>query len=783
MLNLYSLCIVVLAILLPAGVDDLYAYGEVSEINSQPSTSNDDKVVRRVRFVDNHSFGNGNLRTIIRTKPNRRVLGIPGANLWYGFYQLSGGRFGEAPSLLDHSVVAQDIQRLESFYENQGFFDAHVDTSILEYKRNRVEVTFFIDEGERSKLKQVTYSGLSELVDELNKQEFMLDSPLTQLSENDTTFEANENFTYEKAINERNRIISFLRNNGYAAVQRDSVETFVRPDSINPLNLYLLYKVYPGDIYNFGDMHINVSGPQDDDITFETDTLSGEPHTIDSFSINMSKSPESHTQFSLLTNHLMFKPGERYNHDLYQRTLNQYQNLGMFTVRQFDLNTDGNPPDFNQSHLPVYLDMQTLPRHRFRTDVFGMQRVGFGAGAGISYINNNLFGNAETFEIGFKGSFEYVNSSFLRSYEANSEYTVPRLASPFSWLNNRRYFLNTRTRYRFSVAEVSQLDFNIDANFRFSQQFEVIHSKKSTSFLDLIELDWLDASATPNFRDMLFDRFSDENGNVDLLQINRILEDFNPQFSSIIRYTFRTSDTDLIKRNFGYYSEAAIEIGGNIPYLIDRFVVTSDTLEGNIPSLNLTSRSLTYSQFFKTHLDFRRYKPVFSNGVFAYRGFAGYSQPYGVNPHIPLNRRFFAGGSNDIRGWPPLRLGPGKIEQTEVSINGGEIKLAGFMEYRHTFLENVLSTDWGLAFFTDFGNIWYGHRSNHKGLIEDDHPDGIFRFNEFYNEIAVGSGFGLRLDWDYIVLRIDAAYRIHDLQEGWFNVSGNYLHFGIGHSF
>ncbi|MEX2641517.1 MAG: BamA/TamA family outer membrane protein [Balneolales bacterium] len=790
LLKMYSLWFVFFIFLVPAGPDDLYAAGKSSDANYKSLIATDeDKVVRRVRFVNNDSFSNGSLRTIIRTRTNRQVLGIPGASLWYGLYRLSGGRFGEAPSLLDRDVVARDIQRLESYYENHGYFEASIDTSIIEYEPNRVEVSFFIHEGRRSRLTQVVYDGLPEFADKHLAENFMGRSPLTQTPVNDTTYESGQDFTYEQVITERDRIVSFLRNQGYAAVQRDSIESYVRQDSLNHLDLYLMYKIYPGSLYKFGDLNISLSGPQDGDIEFETDTLKGEPFAIEPFTINLRKSPESFTHFDLLTNHVLFRPGDLYEHDLYMRTVNQYQNLGMLTVRQFGL-SEGGLPDFGQEHLPVYLDMQTLPKHRFRTDVFGMQRVGFGAGAGIRYINSNLFGSAETFALGFKGSFEYIGSNrslqgsteFLRSLEANAEYTVPRLAFPFALLDNSPYFVNTRTRYNFSVAQVSQQYFNIDANIRFNQQFEVIHNRKSTSFLDLIELDWLDASASDEFRDRLYERFRNRDSivnagdsGIDSLQVNLILEDFNPQFSSIVRYTFRTSDTDLIQRNYGYYSEASIEIGGNIPYFIDRLVVTPGTLEGTIPSLSLTARDLTYSQFIKASFDFRRYNPVLGNGVFAYRAYAGFAQSYGINSQIPLNRRFFAGGSNDIRGWPPLRLGPGAVEQGEVSINGGEIKLAGFMEYRHTFLKNFLSTNWSMALFTDFGNIWYGPRSRFE--------EGRFKWDDFYKEVAVGSGFGLRLDWDYLILRIDAAYRVHDLQEGWFNVGDQYLHFGIGHSF
>jgi outer membrane protein insertion porin family len=218
-----------------------------------------------------------------------------------------------------------------------------------------------------------------------------------------------------------------------------------------------------------------------------------------------------------------------------------------------------------------------------------------------------------------------------------------------------------------------------------------------------------------------------------------------------------------------------LELGGNLPYLIERFGVNPDTLTGSIPSV--AGARLTYSRYIKGSADYRRYLPLGRNTVFAYRGFLGIAYPYGETRQIPLNRRFFAGGSNDIRGWPPLRLGPGNLDQTEVPINGGDIKISGNLEIRQQLLRSFLSTNWGLALFSDFGNIWYGPRS--------DFSEGKFRFDGFFNEIAVGGGLGLRLDWEFVVFRIDLAYRIHDLQDGWFQAGFNdyFIHFGLGHSF
>jgi hypothetical protein len=378
---------------------------------------------------------------------------------------------------------------------------------------------------------------------------------------------------------------------------------------------------------------------------------------------------------------------------------------------------------------------------------------------------------------------------FFQSFETRVEYSLPRLIFPFSSLDDNVFFSNGRTRYSLSFTRSNQLLFDINSDIRFNIRYEVQHNERFSSFLDLLELDLLDTDPTPQFRQALSDEFGE-----DSFEFQRILEDFRPQVSSILRYTFRSQRTDLIKRNYGYFSEYSIALGGNIPYLTDRFIVTPDTLEGNLPPLIPGSQnSLAYSRFVKGTADYRRYVPISNNGVFAYRGFLGLAFPYGNSNSIPLNQRFYAGGANDIRGWDIYSLGPGAIPLDEVTINGGEIKLLAQTEVRQRIIRDFLSANWIAAWFTDAGNIWYGPRttfpspetttqqtiSERERLLEL----GKFKFDEFYKQIAVGSGFGLRIDWNYAVVRFDLAFRIHDLQRGWFEDSQPYFTFGIGHSF
>jgi hypothetical protein len=339
-------------------------------------------------------------------------------------------------------------------------------------------------------------------------------------------------------------------------------------------------------------------------------------------------------------------------------------------------------------------------------------------------------------------------------------------------LNQREFFLDSRTSYSVGLNQVRQLNFDINANLSFNNRFEIRHTPLLTSDFDLLDVELIDATANNEFISQLEDRFQN---NPQLIAF--ILEDFRPQVSSVLRYTLRRTNTDIIKRNRGSYQEYTVEYAGLLPYLSDRFIVSPDTIEGNLPGFYL--RSLDYTQYVKLSGDFRRYKPVGTRSTLAFRSFAGAAITFGVNNTVPITRRFFAGGSNDIRGWAPLKLGPG-LAQDDESFNGGEIKLLSQLEFRQMLIQNVWGSDIYAGYFLDAGNVWLSPRG--EGSRSDLEPN-VFKFDTFAKQIAVGTGAGLRIDWDYVIFRLDMAFRIHDLNDGWLNNKKAYFHFGIGHAF
>ena len=627
----------------------------------------------------------------------------------------------------------------------------------------------------------------------------MRDSPLTRDRINDSTYTVNRQYNTQELGSEQQRIINFLKNNGYASIQKDSVIALVQTQQQDSTFLDVQFRINPGKVFRFGDVHISLADGTPPDNYTQIDTVSSDQEVIDTTRIFLKKEPAAQTKFSLLTDQILFKPGDVYNHELYLNTIREYQNLGMLFIRRFGQNQEGSQPDFSQSSIPTYLDLQSLTKHSIGAEIFGMKRYGFGTGLGVDYTNNNAFGKAENFSLSANVSFEFVSksvleeiadtstqSSIFRSYELRGDYTVPRLNFPFAFLDNTRFFTSGLTRYSLSYSRSDQLFFDINSDVQFNLRYEVQHNPRFSSFLDLIELDIVDPSPTDEFINNLRNDFgsgtSGDSTTADPIELTRILEDFRPQISSVIRYTFRNQNTDLIKRNRGYFSEYSISTGGNIPYIVDKYVVTPDTLEQNLPSLfKVSENELSYSRYIKATADYRKYIPISNSAVFAWRLYGGIAQPYGSSTTIPLNRRFFAGGSNDIRGWGPFQLGPGSIKSEDVRINGGEIKLAAFTEARQIFIRDVIGANWHAAWYVDAGNIWYGPKND--AADDEELEDGRFKFNDFYNQIAVGTGLGLRLDWEYIVARFDFTFRAHDLEAGWFNNKKLYFSFGIGHSF
>jgi outer membrane protein assembly factor BamA len=237
-------------------------------------------------------------------------------------------------------------------------------------------------------------------------------------------------------------------------------------------------------------------------------------------------------------------------------------------------------------------------------------------------------------------------------------------------------------------------------------------------------------------------------------------------------YTFsKTTRIDLKDNNF-YLFRTKIESAGSLLSLVSNAANLPKNENGNYEIFNLE-----YSEYVKTEFDYIKYWDFSKEKVFAVRTFFGVAIPYGNSKNIPFSRSYFAGGSNDNRAWQPYSLGPGSSGAVN-DFNEANMKIALNAEFRFKILGSLKG-----AIFADAGNIWN---------VLDDVTNEKARFNRLgdLKELALGTGFGLRYDLSFFVIRFDLGFKTYnpanEIDKRWFNdydFAHSVFNFGINYPF
>lgn len=230
-----------------------------------------------------------------------------------------------------------------------------------------------------------------------------------------------------------------------------------------------------------------------------------------------------------------------------------------------------------------------------------------------------------------------------------------------------------------------------------------------------------------------------------------------------------TEDNLIFASNFSYVKDKRDNLFDNdFSILRLRFELAGNVLTTASKVLGIQKNNndryelfnVAFSQYIKSEIDYVKYWDLGNKNILAMRSFLGIAIPYGNSSNIPFSKSFFAGGANDNRAWSPYDLGPGSLQSTN-EFNEANLKIAYSIEQRFN-----ISGPLNGALFIDAGNIWN---------VLDDVKDDRATFNSFASlkDIAVGSGFGLRYDFNFFVLRGDIGFKTYEPSQPennrWFN--------------
>ncbi len=784
----------------------------------------DTLIVRRVVFEGNEFFGKAALARRVRTQPNRRFAKLPGVTWWLWLYRLGnsgilGDRLsnslmagGEPPAILDLDVLHADLDRLRLLYRQEGFFEADVAARIDTIAAGKAAVVFQVTPGLPTYIRNVRYDGIDHLT--LDQHGRLVQNAVLRVERIDPDRPLylrarRQRYSETMLHNEVRRILTFIRDEGYPAVTRDSIRAMVFHSASDSFDV--CFKIGTGPRYRFGDISFEIAGPEPT-VAERSDTLSlkAPSDSVAGGTASFRFRNEKKLSPGLLVRTLRFTPGDWYSQSKVLATRRRLEGTGVFLFT--DIVPQPLTGDFGDAvpTLSHRVDLRTRDRHRIgfepsvfqRVDPFNNSDKELGTGVALTYENANLLGRGEAFRVRTSGS---ISTDFDDLTAAQAEVvtslTMPYLMRPFRGLDAALPLYDVRTRLTLSLLTARRDDFGLVIRARGNARYrlELRHNATLTSLLDVLDVSLSNPDTLRNFRNEIL---NDLLGPVsDPVQQAQILEDYTvPQINTAIRYTLRSTNVNPLRRDRGHSIEASVELGNNVPYLLDRFAYSPGKVEGYLPGLSRFSSGgasdrLLYRRYVRFASDFRLYHAVNPFSVVALKFIGGIAHPLGDTELVPFGQRFYIGGGSSVRGWDWHELGPGGARFRSVqdsgegtNILGGDIKLEAGVEMRRILFHSFLGMDWIGAFFVDAGNVWFGPRNPGFGQEVSGKLDGRFRFDSFYRQIGVGSGIGLRLDFTYLIGRIDLAVKVYDPRRpgvGTFpdGLEKSRWHFGLGHAF
>jgi len=717
-------------------------------------------------------------------------------------------RNGEELQLIDSTKTKISIENLKSYFKNNGYFDANISSEIEIDKNN-------------SKYGKVTYNillGNQYYLDSIksNIESKLLDSIYRNNLEN-SFLKKNNPFNTLDFESERNRLDKLFKNSGVYNFQISSISFEVSRDSSGldlriPVKLNISKYDSKNDNSQFSDKYqihyINkINLYTDDFISLSKDDLE---NSIEYDNINIFSKGELRYKPENLTNLISFKKGDSYSDILRSKTIRQLNNLENFQYPSISYSYLDNSN--NKLEANILLSAKKRFSLGFGFDLKHSNIEDIGIAFENSFTSRNIFKGAERLEISTRGTVGKSANTTISEFGIDLRLKFPRFYMPFNSKKILPLEFNPTTYIGLGTSK--QTNIGLDRqNFKFDLNYDWTNKSNKKINLGLINIELVNNKNSINYFNIYSSSFNSintiaKNYNTNSTYfdaLNRLIipkginsfindvisnnislsqQDYNTVNYINDRRNRLTSNNLIIGSNFSIITNTRknifdenfsqfkfkVELAGNITNLLAGQFNTSKDQYGNNKILGLA-----YSQYFKTEFNYIKHWAVSSNSVLALRGYYGIAIPFGNSDNIPFSKSFFSGGSNDNRAWEVYRLGPGSSGAVS-EFNEANMKIAFNLEYRFELIGKLDG-----AIFTDIGNIWN---------VFDNTNDSKRTFDGFkdFNEIAIGTGFGMRYNLGYFVLRLDMGLKAYnpalDLKERWltdfqlkkavFNIGLNY---------
>lgn len=681
------------------------------------------------------------LAQYIKQSPNTKwfsSLKVP-----LGIYSLSGTdttkrvnrllrKWGEAPVVLDTVKQQQSIVSLRQAIRNAGYLDAEV-TAHNTVKGKKVRVNYIVTPGPRYTLRHLTYNIADNVIDSLLRSSYLHEGGLRE----GTPFSVNA--LYE----ERSRITNWLSERGYLYFNKEAITFHVdssRQERLADVNM------------NIGLYRRSSSEP-----------LANHPRYYIHGVTYHSPSGELPLRARTLDINTLLRTGEVYKESNVQKTYSKFSRLG--AIRSTNIRFSETPPSHmasqpsqlspgadslafvrhgalarNAGMHPLYADIMLSQRktHSIQVQPEGTNTAGdFGAALSVTYENRNVFGGSETFSLQARGAFEaikglegYQNDNFVEySFEGKltfPEFVIPGISRDFQ----RRH--SARTELLLSYNRQNRPEFHrrvFTGTWRYRWQASSGRIGYQYDFLDLnyVSMPWISDTFKHDYLDSSTNR------------------------NAILRYNYE--NLLIMKMGFGFtyndgrhFLKLNVETAGNTLAGAARLFKFSKNEEGQYKFA-----LVAFAQYVKFDADYTRLFTLDHRNSLALHARIGVAVPYGNSSILPFEKRYFSGGANSVRGWSVRELGPGRYRGTDGRIDfinqTGDMRIDLNAELRTNLFWKFQG-----ALFIDAGNVW---------TLRDytDQPGGVFTLRSLYDEMAVAYGLGLRLNFNYFLLRLDLGMK------------------------